>query len=99
MSLQVITFHLSIPRFKLHLRSKIGAGQSIDSGLPPLPLNKTVVEVFGDFLVAEGRAFAGSTVFGPTGLIWGELSESRNPGLSTTRRATGGRAAHARRGA
>jgi hypothetical protein len=35
---------------------------------------KPNIEVFGDFLVAEGRAFAGSTVFGPTGLIWGELS-------------------------
>ena len=50
MSLQVITFHLSFSRFKLHLRSKVGAGRYIGSGLPPLPLNKTVVEVFGDFL-------------------------------------------------
>jgi len=36
--------------FKLRLRSKIGASCNIDSELPPLPLNKTVVEVFGDFL-------------------------------------------------
>jgi hypothetical protein len=50
MSPQVITFHLSIPRFKLHLRSKVGAGRSVGDGLPPLPLNKTVVEVFADFL-------------------------------------------------
>ena len=50
MSLQVITFHLSFPRFKLHLRSKTGAGRSVSSELPPLPPDKTVVEVFGDFL-------------------------------------------------
>ena len=52
MSLQVITFRLSFPRFKLHLRSKFGAGRSIGHSdeLPPLPLNKTVVEVFADFL-------------------------------------------------
>ena len=50
MSLQVITFHLSFPRFKLHLRSKVGAGPSVADELPPLPLNKTVVEVFADFL-------------------------------------------------
>jgi hypothetical protein len=50
LSLQVITFHLSFPRFKLHLRSKFGAGHSVGSELPPLPLDKTVVEVFGDFL-------------------------------------------------
>ena len=50
MSLRVITFYLSFPRFKLHLRSKVGAGRSVGSELPPLPLNKTVVDVFGDFL-------------------------------------------------
>jgi hypothetical protein len=52
MSLRIITFHLTyhFQRFKLHLRSKVGAGRSIGSQLPPLPLNKTVVEVFGDFL-------------------------------------------------
>ena len=50
MSLQVITFQLSLPRFKLHLRSKVGAGRNIGDELPPLPLNKTVAEVFGDFL-------------------------------------------------
>ena len=50
MPLQVIiTFHLSFPRFKLHLRSKIGSGRSVGE-LPSLPLNKTVVEVFADFL-------------------------------------------------
>jgi len=35
--------------FKLHLRSRVGDGRSIDD-IPPLPLNKTVVEVFADFL-------------------------------------------------
>ena len=50
MSLQVMTLYLSFPRFKLHLRSKVGAGRDIGRDLPPLPLNKTVVEVFGDFL-------------------------------------------------
>ena len=49
-SFQNIAFHLSFLRFKLHLRSKVGAGRSVGSELPPLPLNKTVVEVFGDFL-------------------------------------------------
>jgi hypothetical protein len=44
----MLHFH-DFPRFKLHLRSKIGAGRSV-SDLPPLPLNKTVVEVFADFL-------------------------------------------------
>lgn len=37
-------------RFKLHLRSKLGAGKHVSSDIPPLPLNKTVVEVFADFL-------------------------------------------------
>ena len=50
MSVRVIAFYLSFPRFKLHLRSKVGAGRSVGSELPPLPLNKTVVDVFGDFL-------------------------------------------------
>lgn len=38
-------------RFKLHLRSKFG--ESItekDQKVPPLPLNKTVVDLFADFL-------------------------------------------------
>ena len=39
-----------VPRFKLHLRSRVGARRSVGDELPPLPLNKTVVEVFGDFL-------------------------------------------------
>ena len=50
MTLQVIIFHLSFHRFKLHLRSKVGAGRNVGYDLPPLPLDKTVVEVFGDFL-------------------------------------------------
>ena len=37
-------------RFKLHLRSKVGAGRNVTSEIPPLPLDKTVVEVFADFL-------------------------------------------------
>lgn len=40
----------SVFRFKLHLRSKIGAGKHIAEQIPPLPLNKTVVEIFADFL-------------------------------------------------
>ena len=44
-------YNLSIvPRFKLHLRSRVGAGRSVVDDLPRLPLNKTVVEVFADFL-------------------------------------------------
>jgi len=37
-------------RFKLHLRSRVGAGRQVTDKIPPLPLNKTVVEVFADFL-------------------------------------------------
>jgi len=37
-------------RFKLHLRSRVGAGRQLTDKIPPLPLNKTVVEVFADFL-------------------------------------------------
>ena len=46
------TYNISsiVPRFKLHLRSRVGAGRTVGDELPPLPLNKTVVEVFGDFL-------------------------------------------------
>lgn len=36
--------------FKLHLRSRVGAGRQVTNEIPPLPLNKTVVEVFADFL-------------------------------------------------
>ncbi|KAF8805121.1 hypothetical protein BYT27DRAFT_7105301 [Phlegmacium glaucopus] len=36
--------------FKLHLRSRVGAGRAVGGDIPPLPLNKTVVEVFADFL-------------------------------------------------
>ena len=40
-------------RFKLHLRSRLapGAGQEVTNKIPPLPLNKTVVDVFADFLM------------------------------------------------
>ena len=38
-------------RFKLHLRSRVGAGRQLTDKIPPLPLNKTVVEVLADFLV------------------------------------------------
>ena len=39
-------------RFKLHLRSRVGPGSGVEvsSNIHPLPLNKTVVEVFADFL-------------------------------------------------
>jgi hypothetical protein len=37
-------------RFKLHLRSQVGAGKQLSDRIPPLPPNKTVVEVFADFL-------------------------------------------------
>lgn len=36
--------------FKLHLRSKFGEGRNIHSQIPPLPSNKSVVQVFADFL-------------------------------------------------
>ncbi|KDR71230.1 hypothetical protein GALMADRAFT_796078 [Galerina marginata CBS 339.88] len=36
--------------FKLHLRSKFGEDGSITEKIPPLPLNKTVIHVFADFL-------------------------------------------------
>lgn len=37
-------------RFKLHFQSRVGAGRQVASEIPPLPLNKTIVEVFADFL-------------------------------------------------
>ena len=37
-------------RFKLDLRSRVGAGKKLPDDIPPLPPNKTVVEVFADFL-------------------------------------------------
>ncbi|KDR71278.1 hypothetical protein GALMADRAFT_143974 [Galerina marginata CBS 339.88] len=36
--------------FKLHLRSKFGDHRDITQDIPPLPLNKTVVDVVADFL-------------------------------------------------
>jgi len=43
-------YFIRFPRFKLHLRSQYGDGRRIANEIPPLPLNKTVVEVFADFL-------------------------------------------------
>jgi len=37
-------------RFKLHLRSQVGDGRQVADRIPQLPLNKTAVEVFSDFL-------------------------------------------------
>jgi hypothetical protein len=37
-------------RFKLHLRSKFGNGKALHPNVPPLPPNKTVVDVIADFL-------------------------------------------------
>ena len=37
-------------RFKLHLRSRGRTGTQLTDNIPPLPFNKTVVEVFADFL-------------------------------------------------
>jgi len=37
-------------RFKLHLRSRVGAPRQLTDRIPPLPLKKTVVEVLADFL-------------------------------------------------
>ena len=37
-------------RFKLHLISKVGEGGYVTSSIPPLPLDKTAVEVLADFL-------------------------------------------------
>jgi len=38
------------PRFKLHLRSKHGDGKTVNKNVSSLPPNKTVVDVFADFL-------------------------------------------------
>ena len=44
-------FHSNLIHFiQLRIRSNFGAGRSVDDKLPPLPLNKTAVEVFADFL-------------------------------------------------
>ena len=40
------TFH----RFKLHLRPKTDTSHNIANQIPPLPLNKTIVDVLADFL-------------------------------------------------
>jgi len=46
-----VHFHAEVrTRFKLHLRSRVGAGMQVAEKIPPLPINKTVVEVFADFL-------------------------------------------------
>ena len=37
-------------RFKLHLRSRLGSGKQLSDDIPPLPFNKTVVEIVADFL-------------------------------------------------
>lgn len=39
-------------RFKLHLRSQFGsgAGQEVSDKIPSLPRNKTIIQVFADFL-------------------------------------------------
>jgi len=37
-------------RFRLHLRSRVAVGRQVTNEIPPLPLNKTVVEVFADFM-------------------------------------------------
>ena len=44
-----VRFH-SKTRFKLHFRYRVGAGNQVANEIPPLPLNKTIVEVFADFL-------------------------------------------------
>ena len=41
---------LLLNRFKLHLRSKYGSGKKLHPFVPPLPPNKTIVDVFADFL-------------------------------------------------
>ena len=48
LSLSCLLYHET--RFKLHLRSRVGAGRQLTDKIPPLPLNKTVVDVFADFL-------------------------------------------------
>ena len=42
--------HQQHSRFKLHLRSKFGAGKNITDQIPPLPPKKSVIQVFADFL-------------------------------------------------
>lgn len=37
-------------RFKMHLRTKLDIDQSLIDNIPPLPLDKTIVQVFADFL-------------------------------------------------
>jgi len=45
-----VCFHTELCRFKLHLRSRVSAGKQVADNIPPLPLNKSVVDVFADFL-------------------------------------------------
>jgi hypothetical protein len=44
-----IRFHIKT-RFTLHFGSRVAAGRQVANDIPPLPLNKTVVDVFADFL-------------------------------------------------
>jgi len=37
-------------RFKLHLRANPDVNESLMDNVPPLPLNKTIIQVFADFL-------------------------------------------------
>lgn len=37
-------------RFKLHLRSRFGDGRTLHPNVPPLPPNKTIIDVLADFL-------------------------------------------------
>lgn len=46
----LVRSHKKSLRFKLHLRSNVGSGRNVGKDIPPLPLNKSVVDVFADFL-------------------------------------------------
>jgi hypothetical protein len=49
-SLPSVCTQSNTSRFKLHLRPKDLTPEIHDDSIPPLPPNKTVVDVFGDFL-------------------------------------------------
>ncbi|KDR69384.1 hypothetical protein GALMADRAFT_255879 [Galerina marginata CBS 339.88] len=64
--------------WKLHLRSKFGAGKQLSDSIPPLPPNKTVTAVFADFLsyLLECSASYIKTTLPSGPQIWKSLSSS-----------------------
>jgi len=68
----------SFSRFKLHLRSEGIDGARLEQTIPPLPLNKTVDDIFGDYLRylfdCASRYIQETHANGPT--LWASLENN-----------------------